>query len=191
MSEMYAKDLVLIREGNDHSLSTMMNSISSMLSDIYGVLCTDPDKKDSFKDMISFVPLGSLSYISSFNIHHKHNDINYVCTFDKDNTLKDLHDFLEKKHNITAIERIIDESEKTILYDQKRNKIKGYHLIFPRLFEIKDRKDIGDIGIIIFDNTFMDKLVGKKRKYGLYFSKLPKNIVPVFESLTKYRLFSI
>ena len=191
MSEMYAKELVLIRESNDHSLSTMMESISSMLSDIYGVLCTDPDKKESFKDLISFVPLGNLSYISSFNIHHKNNNINYVCTFDKDNTLKDLHDFLEKKHNITAIERIIDESEKTILYDQKRNNIKGYHLIFPKLFEIRDRKDIGDIGIIIFDNTFMDKLVGKKRKYGLYFSKLPKDIVPVLESLKKYRLFSI
>ena len=191
MSEIYAKDLVLIRDGTNHSLSTMMTSISSMLSDIYDVLCTDHNQKDAFKDMISFLPLGNLSYISSFNIHHKHNNINYVCTFDKDNTLKDLHDFLEKKHNITAIERIMDESEKTILYDQKKNKIKGYHMIFPKLFEIKDRKDIGDIGIIIFDNNVMGKIIGKKREYGLYFSKLPKNIVPVLESLTKYRLFSI
>ncbi|MBW6461880.1 MAG: hypothetical protein K0B07_02445 [DPANN group archaeon] len=191
MSEIYAKDLVLIRDGKNHSLSTMMESIFSMLSDIYVALYADPDTKESFKDMISFVPLGNLSYISSFNIHHRHNNINYICTFDKDNTLKDLHDLLEKKHNITAIERIIDESENTILYNQKRKNIKGYHMIFPKLFEIKNRKDIGDIGIIIFDNNVMDKIISNKRNYGLYFSKLPKEIVPVLESLTKYRLFSI
>ncbi|NOQ56193.1 MAG: hypothetical protein GQ477_05310 [Nanohaloarchaea archaeon] len=192
MSEIYAKDLVLTSKGDTgNSLSNMMKAIHSMLLDVFNVLNDETLSNRYHNDQIKFVPLDNLSDIPVLNIHHKHKGINYVCIFDKDSTLDDLQAFLNEQHDIVAIEKIIEGEDANILYHKRMVNLKQCPLIFPKIFEISNHKDIGHIGIIIFNNNLFGHIIGKKIHYGLYFSKLQKDLVPILKSLKNYDIFSI